>query len=149
MQDYRFELKNIHLEYSEYKLDEIINEKKNEVKEEMWEYISEFMVLFKQDSLDDAIDYVYFLKEEIKNYPQHLAEYLKNNFFPEYRKYLRFLEEDYKEKLESTNNKLENFNGNTMLKYEKRCYKTKRGLWSALMHKKDGLIKRKNEDLTN
>lgn len=86
------------------------------------------MELFKQDELDDAIDYVNFLKEEIKYYPKHLAKYLKDNFFPEYRKYLRFLEEDYKEKLESTNNKLENFNGNTMLKYEKRSYKTKSGL---------------------
>ena len=59
------------------------------------------------------------------------------------------LEKDYKDKLESTNNKLENFNGNTMPKYEKRSYRTKRGLWSALIHKKDGWIKRRNEDLTN
>ena len=51
--------------------------------------------------------------------------------------------------VESTNNKLENFNGNTMPKYEKRSYKIERGLWSALMHKKDGWTKRRNEDLTN
>lgn len=92
------------------------------------EYITDFMELFKQDDLDDAIDYVNFLKEEIKYYSKHLAEYLKDNFFPEYRKYLKFLEEDYKDKLESTNNKLENFNGNRMPKYEKRSYRIKRGL---------------------
>ena len=34
-------------------------------------------------------------------------------------------------------------------KYEKRSYRTIQGLWSALMHKKDGWIKRRNEDLTN
>ena len=149
MNEYRFELKNTHPEYSDYELDEIIKEEKKEVKEEIWEYIAEFMELFKQDDLDDAIDYVNFLKEEIKYYPKHLAEYLKDNFFPEYGKYLRFLEEGYKDKLDSTNNKLENFNGNTMPKYEKRSYKTKRGLWSALMHKKDGWTNRRNEDLTS
>ena len=149
MNEYRFELKNTHPEYSDYELDEIIKDEKKEIKDEIWEYIADFMELFKEKSLDDAIDYVNFLKDEIKYYPEHLAEYLKDNFFPEYRKYLRFLENDYKEKLESTNNKLENFNGNTIPKYEKRSYKTKRGLWSALMHKKDGWIKRRNEDLTN
>ena len=149
MQYRRFELKNTHPEYSDYQLDEIIKEEKKEVKDEIWEYIAEFMTLFKQDNLDDAIEYVNFLKEEIKYYPQHLVEYLKDNFFPEYRKYLRFLEEDYKEKLECTNNKLENFNGNTMPKFEKKTYRTRRGLWSALMHKNDGWIIRRNEDLTS
>jgi len=59
---------------------------------------------------------------------------LKKNFSSEYQKFLKFLEKNYKDKLESTNNKLENFNGNTMPKYEKRSYKT--GLWSALIHKR-------------
>lgn len=149
MVNYRFELKNTHPEYSEDVLDEIIKKEKEEVKSEMWEYIADFMELFKQPTFDEAIDYINFLKNEMEYYPQHLAEYLNKNFFPEYRKFLRFLEEDYKDKLESTNNKLENFNGNTMPKYEKRSYRTKRGLWSALMHKKDGWIKRRNEDLTS
>ena len=149
MVNYRSELKNTHPEYSEYDLDEIIKEEKEEVKSEMWEYIADFMELFKQSTFDEAIDYVNYLKDEIKYYPQHLAEYLKKNFFPEYRKFLRFLENDYKDKLDNTNNKLENFNGNTMPKYEKRSYRTKRGLWSVLMHKKDGWLIRRNEDLTN
>ena len=149
MVNYRFELKNTHPEYSEDDLDEMIKEEKEEVKSEMWEYIADFMELFKQPTFDEAIIYINFLKDEIEYYPQHLVEYLNKNFFPEYRKFLRFLEKDYKNKLESTNNKLENFNGNTMPKYEKRNYMTKRGLWSALMHKKDGWIKRRNEDLTS
>lgn len=146
---YRVKLKNNHPEYSEYDLEELIKKEKKDVKSKMWEYIDEFMELFKQPTFDDAIEYINFLKGEMKNYSTHLANYLEKNFFPEYRKYLRFLEKDYKDKLDSTNNKLENFNGNTMPKYEKKIYGTKRGLWSALMHKKDGWIKRRNEDLTN
>ena len=149
MANYRFEIKNTYPEYSDDNLDEIIKKKKEEVKKEMWEYITEFMKLFKQPTFDEAIEYIKFLKEEINYYPEHLAKYLKKNFFPEYRKFLKFLEEDYKRHLEPTNNKLENFNGNTMPKYEKRSYRTMNGLWSALMHKKDGWIKRRNEDLTN
>ena len=48
MVNYRSELKNTHPEYSEYDLDEIIKEEKEEVKSEMWEYIADFMELFKQ-----------------------------------------------------------------------------------------------------
>ena len=66
-------------------------------------------------------------KKEINNYPNHLANYLKKNFFPEYRKFLRFMENDYKRHLDSTNNKLENFNGNTRPKHEKRSYITMQG----------------------
>ena len=149
MTNYRLELKNTRPECSNEDLDEIIKTKKEEVKSEMWEYIREFMELFKQETFNEVIEYINFLKNEIKNYPEHLAKYLKKKFFPEYRKYLRFLEKDYKNKLDSTNNKLENYNGNTMPKYEKRYYRTMQGLWSALMHKKDGWIKRRNEDLTN
>ena len=149
MLNYRLELKNTHPEYSDDNLDEILKTKKEEVKSEIWEYIREFMELFKQPTFKKAIKYINFLKKEINTYPKHLAKYLKKNFFPEYRKYLRFLEKDYKNKLEPTNNKLENYNGNTMPKYEKRYYRTMRGLWSALIHKKDGWIKRRNQDLTN
>lgn len=41
------------------------------------------MDLFKQDNLNDVIDYVNFLKEKINYYPKHLSEYLKDNFFPD------------------------------------------------------------------
>ncbi len=149
MINYRLELKNTVPELSDDDIDEMVKNKKEESKSEIWDYIAYFMELFKQPSFNDAIDYVNHLKEEINYFPKHLCEYLKKNFFPEYRKFLRFLEEDYKNKLDSTNNKIENFNGNTMPKYEKRSYKTKKGLWSALMHKAKGWIKRRKQDLTN
>lgn len=107
------------------------------------------MQIFKQPTFNEAINYINHLKKEIKYYPKHLSEYLNKNFFPEYRKYLRFLENDYINHLEPTNNKLENYSGNTMPRYEKKSYRTMKGLWSALMHKKDGWIKRRKQDLTN
>ena len=149
MINYRFELKNNHPEYSDDELDEIIKEEKKEVKEEIWGYIKEFMQIFKQPTFNEAINYINHLKKEIKYFPKHLSEYLNKNFFPEYRKYLRYLENDYINHLEPTNNKLENYNGNTMPRYEKKSYRTMKGLWSALMHKKDGWIKRRKQDLTN
>lgn len=39
MVNYRFKLKNTRPEYCEYDLDEMIKEKKEEVKSEIWEYI--------------------------------------------------------------------------------------------------------------
>ena len=53
-----------------------------------------------------------------------------------------FLEKDYIKKLDQDNNKLENFNKITMPRYEKKTYRTFRGLWSALMHKKRCLDKK-------
>ena len=91
MTNYRFELKNTHPKYSDDNLDEIIKKKKEEVKKEIWKYIAEFMKLFKQPTFDEAIEYIKFLKDEIKYYPEHLAKYLKKNFFPGYRKFLIFL----------------------------------------------------------
>ena len=47
MADYRLELKNTHPKYSKDEINEIIKEKKEEVKSEIWEYIKEFMELFQ------------------------------------------------------------------------------------------------------
>ena len=48
------------------------------------------MELFNEKSIDEAIEYVNFLKSKLHKFPKALAEYLKRNFFPEYRKYLHF-----------------------------------------------------------
>ena len=83
------------------------------------------MQIFKQPTFNEAINYINHLKKEIKYYPKHLSEYLNKNFFPEYRKYLVFIEKQFIGKLESTNNKLENYFGNTLDKHTKRIYKTR------------------------
>lgn len=38
------------------------------------------MELFKQSTFDEAVEYIEFLKDEIKYYSEHLAKYLKKNF---------------------------------------------------------------------
>ena len=78
-----------------------------------------------------------YLKSEINIFPKFLADYLNKTFFPEYRKFLHFLEKEHYGKLDATNNKLENYNKITMPGDEKKLYRTKRGLWSVLMAKKD------------
>ena len=62
---------------------------------------------------------------------------MNKNFFPEYRKFLQFLKKEHYGKLDATNNRIENYNKITMHRYEKKFYRAKIGLWSALMHKKD------------
>ena len=115
----------------------------------MKEHMKKFKKIFEQENLSEAIDYINHLKSNLNDFPKFLVEYLNKNFFPEHRKYLHFLEKDHKGKLDNTNNKIENYNKITMPRYEKKCYRTLRGLWSALMAKKDVWIeKRKMEHST-
>ena len=82
-------------------------------------------------------------------FPNVLSNYLKEYFFPNYRKFLHFLEKNHMNKLDANNNKIENYNKIIMPRYEKKTYRTWRGLWSALMHKKDVWIEnRKMEHST-
>lgn len=120
---YKFKLINTTPKLSNYQIEEKIKKEKNKRKTEMWKYIKEFTRLFKKENITEAIGYINQIKKKIKDYPKDLAKYLQKNFFPEYRKYLHFLETAYKGKLDPTNNKLENFNGNTMPKYEKKFIK--------------------------
>ena len=66
----------------------------------MQNYYNTFKKVFEQESLKKAIEYVTFLKVEVNKFPKFLAEYLNQNFFPEYRKFLHFLEKDHIGKLD-------------------------------------------------
>ena len=115
----------------------------------MKEYVNIFEKLFNQESFDKAIEYINFLKLEVSKFPKFIADYLNKNFFPIYRKFLHYLEKDHIKKLDAYNNKIENFFSNTMPRYEKKFYRTWRGLWSVLMLKKDfWIVKRKKEHST-
>ena len=89
------------------------------VRQEIKEYLELFHELFNQQNFNKAIRYIDLLKNELKGFPKPLAKYLNKNLFPEYRKFLKFLENPFKEKLERTNNKLENYLGNTLDKHKK------------------------------
>lgn len=137
MSEYVFKLKNSKEKLSDSQIQKMVKNHRKELKKEMRKYMDIFMELFKQESFNKAIEYINFLKHEILNFPKVLSDYLNKNFFPEYRKFLHFLEKDHIGKLDAYNNKIENFNKITMPRYEKKTYRTWRGLWSALMHKKD------------
>ena len=59
---------------------------------------------------------------------------------PIYKKYIIFLEKDFKGKLDSTNNKIENYFGNTLPKRIKNIFRTKRGLFNFISNRKKGWI---------
>ena len=80
--------------------------------------------------------YIELLKYELTNFPKMIQEYLIKNFFPVYRKYLIFLKKPFIGKLESTNNKIENYFGNTLDKHSKRIYRTPEGIFIILWREK-------------
>ena len=97
---------------SETKIKKIRKTKKEEITDEIKIYIGLFYELFHQQSFDKAIKYINLLKQELTNFPKMMQDYLNKNFCPVFRKYLVFLEKPFIGKLESTNNKLENYFGN-------------------------------------
>lgn len=67
-----------------------------------------------------------------------MHEYLNKNFFSVYRKYLLVLEKPFIEKLESNNNKIKNYFGNTLDKHTKRIYGAPEGIFDYMMARKRG-----------
>ena len=59
------------------------------------------------------------------------------------KKYIVFLEKDYKGKLDSKNNKIENYFGNTLPKRIKNIFTTKYGLFNFISNRKKGWVKNK------
>ena len=60
------------------------------------------------------------LKRELINFQIFLQEYIMKNFMSYYKKYIKFITKEYNGKLDSTNNKLENYFGNTLNKHIKK-----------------------------
>ena len=146
---YEAELRINDPEISESRIKKIRKKKKEEITTEIKIYIELFYQLFNQQSFNKAKKYIELLKYELKNFPIMMQEYLNDNFFPVYRKYLIFLEKDHIGKLESTNNKLENYFGNTLDKHTKRIYRTPEGIFDYIMARKDGWIENQKKVLTN
>ena len=85
--------------------------------------------IIHQQTFNKAKRYIKLLKYELTNFPKIMQDYLNNNIFPVYRKYLVFLEKPFIGKLESTNDKLENFFGNVLDNHTKRIYRTQGNIW--------------------
>ena len=135
---YRAKLKKENPTFSKTKLDKMRDEYKKQYKEEMGEYIEVFMVFRDQQTWNKARNYIELLKRELKTFPDYLEEYISKNFMPIYKKYIKFLQDKYKEKLDSTDNKLENYFGNTLNKHIKKIFRTKSGLFNFILQRKNG-----------
>ena len=123
LNDYRANLKKNSKNLSNSQIKKMVKERKKELIKKMQTYYDTFKKVFEQKNLKEAIEYVTFLKIEVNKFPKFLAKYLNRNFFPEYQKFLHFLEKDHIGKLDqdnNNNNKLENFNKITMPRYEKK-----------------------------
>ena len=149
LDEYEVELRKTQPGISESKIKQKRKDKKEAINNEIKIYIGLFYELFHQQSLEKAISYIELLKHELINFPIMMQEYLNKNFFPVYRKFLIFLEKPFIGKLESTNNKLENYFGNTLDKHTKRIYRTPEGIFDYIMARKDGWIKNQKKVLTN
>ena len=135
---YRAQLKKENPNFSKTKLNKMRDEKKKEFKEEMGELIELFMAFKDQQTWKKAQNYIEMLKRELINFPDFLQEYIMKNFMPYYKKYIKFLTKEYKGKLDSTDNKLENYFGNTLNKYIKKIFRTKQGLFNFIFQRKNG-----------
>ena len=135
---YRAQLKKENPNFSKTKLNKMRDEKKKEFKEEMGELIELFMAFKDQQTWKKAQNYIEMLKRELINFPDFLQEYIMKNFMPYYKKYIKFLTKEYKGKLDSTDNKLENYFGNTLSKHIKKIFRTKQGLFNFIFQRKNG-----------
>ena len=125
------------------------DEKKKEFKEEMGEFIELFMAFKEQQTWNKAKNYIEMIKRELINFPDFLQEYIMKNFMPNYKKYIIFLKKEFKEKLDSTDNKLENYFGNTLNKHIKKIFRTKQGLFNFIFERKNGWNENNKSALRN
>lgn len=146
--EYALELKKKDKSLTKSQIEKIVSKKIEAYQEEIEEYMELFRYLFKQQTYDKALAYIELLKQELKNFPTVLKNYLSKNFFPEYKKFLYFLKKPYKGKLNSTNNQTENYIGNTMPKSVKKIYRTPEGMFSQIIHRKDGWGEKRKLELT-
>ena len=146
--EFELNLKNMELNLSDNQIKEKSKEFINDYKSEINEYLSLIYQLFKQQTYDKAIQYIELLKRESVNFPKLLQDYMNEKFFPEYKKFIHFLEKTHKGKLDNTNNQIENYIGNTMPKAHKKKFRTMEGLFNQIMHRKNGWIEKRNQELT-
>ena len=91
-------LKKRYSELNKKQLGEKVEKELNLLKDEINLFIDVFLDLFKYKSYEDALKYVERLKYILDDFPEFLAKYLKQEFFPKYKKFLTFLKESHKGK---------------------------------------------------
>jgi hypothetical protein len=146
--EFERDLKNMELNLSDNEIKEKSKQFISNYKSEINEYLSLIYQLFKQQTYDKAIQYIDLLKRESINFPKLLKDYVDEKFFPEYKKFIYFLEKRHKGKLDNTNNQIENYIGNTMPRAHKKKFRTMEGVFNQIMLQKNGWIEKRNQELT-
>jgi len=142
-------IKKRHPKLNKKQIKEKVEDELKMIKEDINLMKGVFLDLFKQKTYEDALKYVERLKYILDEFPDFLAKYLKREFFPKYKKFLTFLKEPHKGKIDSTNNKTENYIGNIMPKADKNKYRTKLGFINQIYHRTKNWIKNQKNQLTN
>ena len=141
--------KNKYPQASKSQINRYLDEKIKIIKKDLNSHMALIFELFNQQTYDKAIRYVDLLKSEIKSFPPHLRDYMVKNFFPNYKSFLFFLKKEHKGLLGATNNRIENYIGNTMPKSLKRKFRTKLGFFNHIRHRIKGWIENQKNQLTN
>ena len=137
------EIKKENPKISQTKLNKLLDKKSKELWKSYRDYLDEFRSIFNQTTYNNAVAKINEIKNKINTYSDFIATYLKRNFFPEYANYIVFLKDRVKKHLESTNNKVENYITNILDKAKKRIFRTIRGVFSHIFHRKDGWIRKR------
>ncbi|MGL4670277.1 MAG: hypothetical protein ACRCVG_06795 [Methanobacteriaceae archaeon] len=124
-------------------------EKLKPIKKEIYGFKNWFWILFNSKSYEDALNFIEEIRSDLIYFPPFLGKYLKKEFMPIYKKYLAFLKKDYNGKLPQTNNKTENYIGNTMPKADKNKYRTTLGFINQIYYRSGNWIKNVKKQLTN
>ena len=144
----RIQFKKENEKISEYKLNKKVKKEIDDLKNEINIYKQFFFEIFEQKTYNEAINYVNLLKNEINNFPEVLKNYLIKDFFPEYKKFLWFLKDEFKGKLTRTNNDSEMYFHATLPKAEKKRYRTEDGVFNQIYNRKNGWMKKLKSQLT-
>lgn len=145
---YEAELKENNPKISKSKIKKMRKEKKEEISDEIKIHIELLYWIIPPTIIQQSKKIHRTTKIRINQFSRNYSRILNNNFFPVYRKYLVFIEKPFIGKLESTNNKLENYFGNTLDKHTKRIYRTPEGIFDYIMTRKNGWIENRKKVLT-
>ena len=139
---FKKELKEQHPNYSKHKLNRETKKAARKFREKFTPYLDQIKAIFEHDNYDDAVNTVEDIKANINSFPECLSQYLTTKFFPEYKKYLVYLQDGAKGHLEKTNNKCENYIGKIIDKSRKGKFKTLKGFFDYCLHRIEGWIKK-------
>ena len=134
---------------SQYQLNKLVKKELNKIKDEIKIYKQLIFELFEQQTYDKALSYINLLKNEINNFPEVLKGFLIKDFFPEYKKFLWFLKDEFKGKLTRTNNASEMYFHATLPKSEKKRYRTKEGVFNQICTRRNDWMKKPKFQLRN